>query len=278
MHASALNQIVEYLAVFEGGGKSNPITWMYLDERGLVSTGVGILFDPLADNKYKVTFYKKNDAGAAGDTRASDAELKSEWDMVKGKAEPVPDKAGELRPKSGFGSYKAFEAITQLRIKEAALSGSALTMVTGIDRSIKHDFGPDYDTWPADVQVAIVQMAYAGGLDARKREGKLYPLLKARDWFNAQDYTYLSNPKSGRAGYATYNRALPTLMMNGWIIDQVRAIEKMNTPAPKDHTRFYGLKSRLWVARWNVDVMDAKVTADDLITGGDVTGWVKAAR
>ena len=147
--------------------------------------------------------------------------------------------------------------------------------VTGIDKVLKQDFGADYTTWPADVQVAIVQMAYAGGLEARKKDG-LYKLLKERDWFNAQEYTYLSNPQVGRKGYATYNRALPTLMMNGWIVDQCRKTP-MKTPAPTDHTTFYGVRNRLWVSRWNKEPMDSEVRPDDVITGGDVWNWCKDA-
>ena len=95
-------------------------------------------------------------------------------------------------------------------------------------------------------------MSYAGGLDARGKEGKPFPLLKARDWFGARSYTYLSNPRSGRDGHIKHNRALEFLMLNGWIVDQCRALgARMIRPAPKDHTVFHGLASRLWMSRWS---------------------------
>ncbi|HRD67517.1 MAG TPA: hypothetical protein PKY50_15340 [Candidatus Competibacter sp.] len=277
MHASAMNQIVEYFSLFEGSSKNNPITWMYLDERALVTTGVGILLDPLESNKHKVKFFRKTATGQAGPEPATDSELKAEFDLVKSKSEPVPDKAGERRPLSDFAHYKAFEPITNLRIQETAIAGSALGMVTKIDQVVRREFGPDYDDWPADVQVVIVQMAYGGGLEARKKEGLLFPLLKKRNWYEARSYTYLSNPKSGRDGYIKYNRAFDFLMLNGWIIDRCRELgSRMVYPAPKDHTVFYGLKNCLGVSRWNRESMTPEIRPDDIITGGDITKWLEA--
>ena len=60
-----MNQIVDYLSYFESSSKTAPITWMYPDERALVSTGVGILLGPLQPNKYKVKLCRKTAAGIA---------------------------------------------------------------------------------------------------------------------------------------------------------------------------------------------------------------------
>ncbi len=279
MHASAMGQIIEYLAYFEGSSKSAPITWMYLDERGLVSTGVGILIDdpkdPMAVIKRKVKFYKKSDNGEASAQEATDAEIRAEYDKVKDKAEPDPDRPGELRPKAAYKSFKAFESITDLRIRIAEVGGSAMKMVSAIDGSLRRQFGAPYDTWPADVQVTIMQMAYGGGLDVRMKEGKLGPLLTNRDWYGARVYTYLSNPRSGQRGYIKYNRAFEFLMINGWIVEQCKKMgDKMTNPAPKDPTIFYGLQSQLWVARWNRGTMTPEIYEDDLITGGDARKWL----
>src|SRR4051794_15616118 len=105
MHASAMNSIVEYLALFEGGSKTNQITWMYLDELALVSTGVGILLDPLEPNKFKVQFYKKTPEGLAGEAPATDYEVRTEFELVKSKS---VSEGGRLRPLPEFKSYKAF--------------------------------------------------------------------------------------------------------------------------------------------------------------------------
>ena len=275
MHASALSQIVPYLGIFEGGLGQNPITWMYLDSIGLVSTGVGILIDPLEQNKTKVTFYQPGGDGTAGAQRAADDEVKKEFDFVKSKAAAGGD--GKWKPMPGFADYRVFEPLTRLRLRASDLQSTSLKIVVSADATVRNLFGPDYDTWPADVQVAVVQMAYAGGLKTRLDQG-LAPLLKSHDWYSARDYTYLSNPQQGRNGYLKHNRALDILMTNGWIVSQCKALGtkmKYANMSPQDHTKFYGLNNYLSVARWS-DGQDVspEVKEDDLITTGDCQKWL----
>ena len=203
MHQSASNQIIDYLTSFEAF-----VPWMYLDSLGLVTTGIGNLLDPYSTYGKKVSFYWRSDNG-----RATDAEVKAEFDLVKSKAVP-----GGRAPQAGFQSYKAFESITKLRASKDDVYAAVRTALKALEAAAVQYFGRDFDTLPADVQVVFVQMSNAGGLVSRK--GQLAPLLKKRDFVAARDYAYLSNAKQGRNGYKKYNSAFRILMMNGWILDQ----------------------------------------------------------
>jgi len=274
VHTSALKQIVEYFALFEGGGKSKPISWMYLDKLGLVTTGVGVLIDPLPNFKSKVSFYKKNSDGTASDTPASDKELQDEFDLVKSKTER--DDSGKLKPAKGWDIYTRFEPITNLRLQNGGSTGSAFNQIKGIDSWMQKEFGGDYNTWPADIQVACVHINFAGGFVNRLNSG-MRKYLIAHDWLGARSFAYISDGAGNRGPYAKYNRALSVLMTNGYIIDTVRKMD-MKYPSPKDHTNFFGVRSSLDVARWNREGdVDSSIRTDDIITGGDVYNWCDAA-
>jgi len=273
VHASALSQIVEYFALFEGGGKSKPITWMYLDRLGLVTTGVGVLIDPIETLKVKVTFFQKNSDGSAGDTPASEDDLNKEFELVKSKTKRAAD--GSRTPLPGWELYQKFEPVTNLRLKGGDNTGSALRQITQIDGWMQKQFGGDYNTWPADIQVACIHMNFAGGFLDRLNAG-MRKCLVEHDWLGARTFAYISGKNGDRSKYAKYNRALYVLMTNGYIIDTVRKMD-MKYPTPKDYRTFYGVRSALDVSRWNRDESITTINPDDMITGGDVYKWCDAA-
>lgn len=241
MHQSAKNQIIEYLTFYEGR-----ISWMYLDSLGLVSTGIGILLDPFEKFGRSVPFYLNG-------RPATDAEVKAEWNLVKSKS------VGPGGPK--------------LRVPEAQIDAATMRTLSAKEAEARSYFGADFDRWPADVQVVLVQMAYAGGLLARK--GELLGPLSQRKWLEASKYTYLTNKKQGRAGYKTYNLAFPYMMQTGWILDQCSKLQ-MFWPSPNNISLFYGIKQSLQVARWYVDPTDSRIRTDDIIVGMDIRGWLRS--
>jgi len=257
MHQSASNQIIDYLTSFEAF-----VPWMYLDSLGLVTTGIGNLLDPYSTYGKKVSFSRRSDGG-----RATDAEVKAEFDMVKSKAV-----AGGHAPQAGFQSYKAFESITKLRASKEDVDAAVRTALKAHEAAAVQYFGRDFTTLPADVQVVLVQMSYAGGL--KSRQGQLAPFLRKRDFIGARDYTYLSNAKQGRNGYKKYNAAFRILMTNGWILDQCSK-KSMANWVPTDTSTFYGFKRGLQLSRWYTgNDPSLEVYTSDIVTEGNFEHWL----
>ncbi len=257
MHQSAKEQIVDHLAWFEGY-----VPYMYLDSLGLVTTGIGNLLDPYSKYGKRVQFRR------ADGIPASDAELKAEFDLVKSKTTP-----GGNAPQAAYRSYRAFEPITKLRATLADISLAVLEAVRQHEAAALQYFGRDFETAPADVQVVLVQMSYAGGLYARK--GQLAPWLTKRDYVAAREFTYLSNATQGKAGYKKYNAAFRMMMMNGSILDQCAKM-KMDHWAPKDTWTFYGFKRGLQLSRWySGNDMSLAVKPSDVVTAGNYETWLR---
>lgn len=257
MHQSAKEQIVDHIAWFEGN-----VPYMYLDSLGLVSTGVGNLLDPYSRYGKRVRFSRANG------TPATDAEVKAEFDLVKSKVIP-----GGTAPQAAFRSYRAFEAITKLRATWPDVYTAVVEALRQHEAAALQYFGRDFDTFPADVQVVLVQMSYAGGLYARRLS--LAPLLKKRDFIAARSHTYLSNPSQGQAGYKKYNAAFRMMMMNGSILDQCSRLRMVNW-APNDISTFYGFKNGLQLSRWYTsNDLDLNVQTTDVVTVRNYEAWIR---
>ncbi len=261
MYPSAKDQILDHLSIFEG-----VVPYMYLDVRGLVTVGVGNLLDPLSTYGKKVRFYRLSDRGFA-----TEAEVKAEFAFVKSKVVP-----GGNTPQSGWARYTAFESVTKLRVYPEDIQAAVLTSVASQEKWIVSQLGRDYDTLPADVQVVLIQMGYAGSLKARMPQ--LAPFLKKRDYLGARRFAYLSNPQNGLRGYEDYNAAFRMMMMNAWIVEQCANLD-MAYLSPDDITQFYGIRHGLQVARWytsnNVSV---ELQADDVVTQRDYSVWVRSQK
>src|SRR5262249_17861235 len=225
MHPSAKNQIVDYLAEFEAYA-----TWMYLDSLGLVTTGIGILLDPYEKYGRVLPWYDKVSMQPVND----EGVIKTEFQMVKSKNGPKGVPAWSTDPAQNFAYFKTFEPITQLRAKDSDINSAVLNIGSQKEAACRQYFGADYDRYPADVQVVLTQMSYAGGLSARKHD--LIPLLAAHDWLGAREYTYLTNPTQGKAGYAKYNACFRQLMLNAHIVESCSKLASPNVTMPKDPT------------------------------------------
>jgi len=246
MHPSAKNQIVDYLTEFEGFK-----TWMYVDSTNLVTTGIGILLDPFERYGRVLAWYDKTNPQrlAGGD------EVKAEFDAVKSKSN---------------------DYITKLRARPADVIGAVLSILAQKEAACRSYFGSDYDSFPADVQVVLTQMSYAGGLLTRKND--LAPLLAARNWLGARDYTYLTNPKQGKEGYKKYNECFRRLMLNAHIVESCSKLAHPIFSMPQDITIFFGFKNALWVSRWSTDVFDPTIREDDIITGDNILPYLNRIR
>src|SRR6266480_95273 len=97
-HTSVRNGFLSFSQPLEGR-----VRWMYLDIKGLVTTGVGNLIDPVA-SALKLPFVHKGDGSPA-----NEAEISAEWQRLKGNQALAQKR------------HTACEAITELRLTDAAI-------------------------------------------------------------------------------------------------------------------------------------------------------------
>lgn len=120
------------------------VPWLYADVKGLVTTGVGNLVDPVA---YALPL-PWVDKGTG--KRASNADITAEWMRIKN------DKS-----LARLG-HRACEHITRLRLSEADIRRLVSSKLDQMWAHYTARF-PDAATFPADAQLAIVSMCWAMG-------------------------------------------------------------------------------------------------------------------
>jgi len=161
------------------------ITHMYLDTRGFVTVGVGNML-PNAAAAQKLAFVKRKDS-----TAATADEIKAEFDAVDA---------------LDYGSYKAtwYKDKTTLDLPEVECWALLKKRIDDeFLPGLKGDF-TDWDTLPAVVKRALLDMAFNLGLgNAKKTNGlRAYKSLKtsveAANWKKAATQCHRSGPSDAR--------------------------------------------------------------------------------
>lgn len=138
MKQAVRDVFAEFSTRFEGR-----VPFMYLDVKGLVTTGIGNLIDPITTG---VTLpWLKADG-----TKASKSEIEAEWRKVKS--------LQAMRMRGGM----AYGAVTSLRLSEAAIDALVVRKANEMEMHLVKRF-KGYDTWPADAQLGLLSMAWAMG-------------------------------------------------------------------------------------------------------------------
>lgn len=185
MRASVRAAFVPFTAPIEG-----VVPFLYLDVRGLVTTAIGCLVDPVA---YAMVLpFKRLDGSAA--TRE---EIAEEWHKVKFRQ--------DLAHKGGM----AYRGITSLRLTQAAIDELVGKKLDQIDDHLSRRF-VDYASWPADAQLALLSQAWAIG--PAFNWPMLVAALRARDFIMAANEAHIS--EHGNPGVAPRNRANRVLWRN----------------------------------------------------------------
>ena len=136
----------------------NRIEHLYLDVKGLVTVGIGNLFDVekkddaqalkiVTEELVTLPFVYKDDGKPA-----TKANIEAEWKLVKKKQESA--KAG----------HTAFTGITKLKLDEKAINALYFKKHDEMETKLKRQ--PDlldFDKWPADAQLGLLSMAWALG-------------------------------------------------------------------------------------------------------------------
>lgn len=166
------------------------VPYMYLDVRGLVTTAIGDLIDPI-ELAFECPFVH------ADGTPASRVDIAIDWNAVKS------------RPELARLGHLAAKQYTRLHLTDEG----ALQIVRGKLESFWKTLAmrfPEIETWPADAQLATISMAWACG--ARFDFPRLEAALLARDFARAAVECHIN--ETGNPGIVPRNRANKTLYRN----------------------------------------------------------------
>jgi hypothetical protein len=122
------------------------LSFMYLDIKNLVTTGIGNLIDPVG-LALPLPWTDKT-SGAVADAPT----ITAEWNTVKSRT--------DLSPSGGA----AFGAITTLQLGDSDVNNLVLSQLDNNESTLKavSEFS-GYDGWPADAQLGLLSMAWAMG-------------------------------------------------------------------------------------------------------------------
>lgn len=137
MRASVLQAFPGFSTRFEGR-----LTKPYTDVKGLVTTGIGNLIDPIA---VALPLPWRRDSDGA---LASRAEVEGDWHKIKD-AWPGVQSVASTR-------------LSTLHLDPADVDYLVSAKAHANDETLRQQF-PGYDDWPADAQLAIHSMAWAQG-------------------------------------------------------------------------------------------------------------------
>jgi len=170
---------------FEGA-----VNFMYLDVKGLVTTGIGNLIDP--GGVAMALPWLKPDG-----TPASRGEIASEWANVKSR--------DDLKLRGGM----IYKTITKLRLSDEGVTNLLLGVLHLNNAALVKRF-PDFEDWPADAQLATHSMAWACGTGFRFP--KLAAALLAADFRVAATECHMNT--AGNPGLIPRNAANEVLYRN----------------------------------------------------------------
>lgn len=186
MRPDTLDRFVTLSSRLEG-----VIPWLYLDCRGLVTTGIGCLVDPVG-LALDVPFQ-------AGDRPATREEIADVWHRVKAST-----------PLAHLGA-RAASKLTALHLPPAGVR-QLLERRLQLNEAylVKHHF-PALLAWPENVQLAIALIAWALGAGFPASWPSFTSAVLAEDWSMAAKHANISTKNN--AGIAPRNVAIRELLL-----------------------------------------------------------------
>ena len=187
-------------------GEEGVISWPYLDSKGLVTVGMGILEDDKTGQvpASMLALPWQIEAPGLGARRATNAEIAAGWQKVKA-----------AQSKAGIGGGNDFwRNLTDLRLSQEAIQDATVQWLQHAEPILRQSF-PNYDRLQADAQLALLGMSYAMG-PAFAQSG--YPKFKAAINAVVPDYDQASREctinKSVDSAIADHNATNVQLFMN----------------------------------------------------------------
>lgn len=162
-------------------------SWMYLDIRGLVTTGMGNLIDPV-EAALRLTWYDTDEATATED------QVRNEWSRIKNDC-----------ALAHLGAQAARRVAT-LHLSDADIDGLILEMLDHDEAILKANPAfADFDDWPADAQLGLLSMGWAMGPGFGPRFPHFSTACAAWDFVTAAQDCAIST--AGNPGVARRNAA-----------------------------------------------------------------------
>ncbi len=199
MKETVRQAFVPLTVTFEGGY----IDWLFPDVKGLISTGFGLLLDPVS---MAVGLPWRHYDGRL----ASREEIVAEWASLKNYVEKNP--GSERR------SYRTFASMTSIRLGKEGLYQAFQGKMNQNERVIRVGF-PEWDSWPADAQLAVMSMAWACGpafyspAAGHNYWPKLTAALRAKDFQTAAVECFM-NEEAANPGIIPRNKANRIMFLN----------------------------------------------------------------
>jgi len=165
------------------------VRWMYLDIKGLVTVAIGNLIDPVS-MAFDVPFVWPDGRSA---TRS---EIQHEWIKVK---------RTTTLARSG---YRAAERVSELRLTDDGVEALVSRVLHRFDAELVRRY-PEFDSWPADAQLATLAMAWACGTGFGRTFKLLDAALKRGDWATASQQCHIN--EAGNPGVIPRNKAMKQL-------------------------------------------------------------------
>ena len=141
------------------------VRWLYLDVKGLVTTAVGVLVDPV---ERAIGLSWRHDDG----TLATEDEIRGEWSTVK--AMPFG-----LRYAAEF--YRLHDGLS---LSDVTIDALALSRLDADVALLERTFG-DLTAWPSGAQTALCSMAWAMGAGFPATWPKFTAACRRGDWRGA---------------------------------------------------------------------------------------------
>src|ERR1051326_4447536 len=200
MHPSVQSQFRAFNEPFGGS-----IPFMYADIKGLITVGVGNLIDPVT-LATALPFRFKNKPGiAAPGTLASKDQITAEWQKLKN--DPTLAKRG----------HTACEPITDLELNDSAIDALIAQRLAGNESFLKKQSSfKDFDTWPADAQMALLSMAWAMGPGAFSGFPHFSAACQQKDFKTAAAQSRMN--EAGNPGLVPRNKANFLLFSNAAVV------------------------------------------------------------
>ncbi|HEY6879455.1 MAG TPA: hypothetical protein VI299_15615 [Polyangiales bacterium] len=162
---------------------------MYLDTRGLVTTGIGNLIDPVRlALGLPFQFKSTNRHGIVSGRMATRDEIESEWKYLK----DHPNRASFIR----LGA-RTIEPHTSLELSAANRQTLFLNKSNSNERQLRTHFS-EYDSWPADAQLALMAMAWGLGPGFPNTWPNFAKACRARDFDAAAANSHIRSWRSER--------------------------------------------------------------------------------
>lgn len=163
---------VAFNAPYEGR-----VQWMYLDTKGLVTTGVGNLIDPV---EYAITLpWRVRTSGWP----ASEAQIRAEWTHMKAQTSLAHQGAA------------AAGRVATLVLTDDDIDALVLAKLESNHETLRRRF-PEIDAWPLEAQLAVHSMAWAMGPGFPRTWPRFSAACDVKNWASAAAECWIPDEKN----------------------------------------------------------------------------------